>query len=79
MMARTEPIATRFAYGETLVELGHEYPRLVVLEADISKSTQTQHFAKAHHGCCLTSLLPGLFARWPLPHLAAIASAGLGS
>ena len=44
---RTEPIATRFAYGEALVELGHENPRLVVLEADISKSTQTQHFAKA--------------------------------
>ena len=44
---RTAPIATRFAYGETLVELGHENPRLVVLEADISKSTQTQHFAKA--------------------------------
>jgi transketolase len=44
---RTEPIATRFAYGETLVELGRENPRLVVLEADISKSTQTQHFAKA--------------------------------
>jgi transketolase len=44
---RTEPIATRFAYGEALVELGRENSRVVVLEADISKSTQTQHFAEA--------------------------------
>lgn len=47
---RTEPIATRFAYGETLVELGRENPRLVVLECDIAKSTQTQHFARAFPG-----------------------------
>ena len=45
--ARTEPIATRHAYGEALVELGQENPRLVVVEADIAKSTQTIHFSKA--------------------------------
>lgn len=37
---------TRDAYGEVLVELGREFPDLVVLEADISKSTRTSHFAR---------------------------------
>ncbi|MGC8880534.1 MAG: transketolase family protein, partial [Anaerolineae bacterium] len=42
-----ESIPTRYAYGEELVALGHDLPNLVVLEADISKSTQTYRFAKA--------------------------------
>lgn len=42
-----ESIPTRYAYGEELVVLGHELPNLVVLEADISKSTQTYRFAQA--------------------------------
>jgi transketolase len=37
----------RAAYGETLVELGQENPNIVVLDADLSCSTQTQKFAKA--------------------------------
>jgi len=36
----------RAAYGETLVELGHQNPNIVVLDADLSCSTQTQKFAK---------------------------------
>ena len=40
-----ELIPTRDAYGEVLVELGAEFPNLVVLEADISKSTRTSYFA----------------------------------
>lgn len=40
-------IATRDAYGETLVELGKENPNIVVLDADLSKSTKTNAFAKA--------------------------------
>lgn len=39
-------IPTRKAFGETLVELGEEYPDILVLEADISKSTYTNIFAK---------------------------------
>ena len=42
-----EKIATRDAYGETLVELGKENPNIVVLDADLSKSTKTNVFAKA--------------------------------
>ncbi len=40
-----EPTPTRDAYGEVLVELGEDIPNLVVLEADIAKSTRTCHFA----------------------------------
>ena len=39
-------IATREAYGATLVELGKENPRVVVLDADLSGSTMTKFFAK---------------------------------
>ena len=38
----------RSAYGETLVELGKKYPNLVVLDADLSKSTKTIMFAKKY-------------------------------
>lgn len=41
-------IAPREAYGETLVELGNENPDIVVLDADLSGSTKTDKFAKAH-------------------------------
>lgn len=37
--------ATRAAYGEALVELGRTDPRVVVLDADLSKSTYTYKFA----------------------------------
>lgn len=39
--------ATRDAYGEVLVELGRENPDIVVLDADLSKSTKSNLFAKA--------------------------------
>ena len=39
-------IATRDAYGKTLVELGRENPNIVVLDADLSVSTKTSLFAK---------------------------------
>ena len=37
-------IATREAYGKTLVELGERYKDIVVLDADLSKSTKTYDF-----------------------------------
>lgn len=39
-------IATREAYGRALVELGKENNEVVVLDADLSKSTKTADFAK---------------------------------
>src|SRR3954451_4867044 len=38
--------ATREAFGRTLVELGRENKDIVVVDADLSKSTMTTHFAK---------------------------------
>jgi transketolase len=37
--------ATRTAFGETLARLGAENPRIVVLDADLSKSTMSDFFA----------------------------------
>ena len=44
----SEKIATRAAYGEALVSLAEQYPELVVLDADLSGSTMTKAFSKAH-------------------------------
>lgn len=41
-----EKIATRDAYGDTLAELGRLNKDIVVLDADLSKSTKTEVFAK---------------------------------
>jgi transketolase len=38
--------ATREAFGRTLVELGRMNPNIVVVDADLSKSTMTTYFAK---------------------------------
>ncbi len=43
-----EKIATRAAYGKALVELADQEPDLVVLDADLSGSTMTKEFSKAH-------------------------------
>jgi transketolase len=42
----TEKIATREAYGRSLVELGRKNKNVVVLDADLSKSTKTAMFQK---------------------------------
>ncbi|TCK04004.1 transketolase family protein [Phorcysia thermohydrogeniphila] len=41
-----EKVSLRDAYGDTLVELGREDERIVVLDADLSGSTKTAKFAK---------------------------------
>lgn len=41
----SEKMATRQAYGEVLLELGENNKNIVVLDADLSKSTMTTHFA----------------------------------
>jgi len=42
----TQEVSLREAYGKTLVELGKENPNVVVLDADLSRSTMTHFFAK---------------------------------
>lgn len=43
-----KPVASRKAFGEALRDLGHDDPRVVVLDADLSKSTMSMMFAKEH-------------------------------
>ena len=43
-----EKIATRAAYGQSLVELAEQEPNLVVLDADLSGSTMTKDFSIAY-------------------------------
>lgn len=39
-------IATREAYGKALVEIGKQNPNIIVMDADLSKSTKTADFKK---------------------------------
>ncbi len=41
-----QEVSLREAYGKTLVELGRENPDIVVLDADLCRSTMTQFFAR---------------------------------
>jgi len=41
-----QEVSLREAYGQTLLELGLENPDIVVLDADLSKSTMTHFFAR---------------------------------
>ena len=50
--------STRVEYGKTLAQLGAENPHIVVLDADLSGSTQTHHFAKVFHDRFLTWASP---------------------
>jgi transketolase len=44
----SEKIAMRAAFGEALLENATTYPNMVVLDADVSNSTQTVHFGKQY-------------------------------
>lgn len=44
--AAEKKMATREAYGEVLAALGEKHPEIVALDADLSKSTKTDVFAK---------------------------------
>ncbi|MBD5544803.1 MAG: transketolase family protein [Lachnospiraceae bacterium] len=45
-MSEVKKAATREGYGKALVELGEEYPNLVVLDADLAAATKTSMFQK---------------------------------
>lgn len=46
MRERKLGLATREAYGKTLVDIGAKNPNVVVLDADLSKSTKTEFFCQ---------------------------------
>ena len=41
-------LATRDAYGKALIDLGKQNPNIVVLDADLSKSTKTEKFGQTY-------------------------------
>ena len=56
--AKTEPIATRHAYGDALVELGEAHEDVVALDADLAVSTQSMKFGKRFPSASSTSAPP---------------------
>jgi transketolase len=48
----SQEVSLREAYGKTLVELGKENPDVVVLDADLCKSTMTQFYAAEFPSRC---------------------------
>jgi transketolase len=46
LFARGQVKATRYAYAEAIIEVGHENPAVVLLNADVAKSMGTNEFAK---------------------------------
>lgn len=47
-MSEIKKAATREGYGKALVELGAQYPNLVVLDADLAAATKTSMFQQAY-------------------------------
>ncbi|MDR0963725.1 MAG: transketolase family protein [Clostridium sp.] len=47
-MAETKKIATRESYGKGLKIYGHEFPNMVVLDADLAAATKTDIFREAY-------------------------------
>ena len=45
LFAKAEQQPTRYSYAEALLELGEKNPKVVVLDADVSKSIKTNEFA----------------------------------
>ena len=77
-MAETLP-EMRSVYAQTLVEIGAQDPRIVVVEADLMKATGTGPFAKAHPGrainvgvaeATLASVAAGLSVEGKIPFAA---------
>lgn len=48
IIKEVKPKATRQSFGEELAALGASHPKLVVLDADLSKSTKSEMFAKKY-------------------------------
>lgn len=47
-MRPLEPLAMRDAFAEAAIEMFARVPNMIVLDADVSKSTKSANFAKAH-------------------------------
>ncbi|HCX64358.1 MAG TPA: transketolase, partial [Eubacteriaceae bacterium] len=83
----TEMIATRTAYGEALAELGRENKNIVVLDADLSKSTKSatfgSEFPDRHFNCGIAEqnmmgIAAGLATTGKIPFASTFAMFGAG-
>lgn len=79
--------ATREGYGSALVELGAEYPNLVVLDADLAEATRTGVFKKAYPErhidcgiaeCNMVCVAAGLAAAGMIPFVSSFAMFAVG-
>ncbi len=43
-----KPLEMRDAFGQVLVELGHDYPKMIMLDADLHTSSKAQYFKEAY-------------------------------
>ena len=86
-MADVKKIATRESYGNALVELGAEYPNLVVLDADLAAATKTGTFKKAFPErfidcgiaeCNMTGIAAGLATCGKIPFISSFAMFAAG-
>lgn len=86
-MADVKKIATRESYGNALVELGAEYPNLVVLDADLAAATKTGVFKKAYPErhidcgiaeCNMTGIAAGLATMGKIPFVSSFAMFAAG-
>lgn len=80
-------IATRESYGNALVEVGAEYPNLVVLDADLAAATKTGVFKKAYPDrhidcgiaeCNMVGIAAGLATMGKIPFVSSFAMFAAG-
>lgn len=86
-MADVKKVATRESYGNALVELGAEYPNLVVLDADLAAATKTGMFKKAYPDrhidcgiaeCNMVGIAAGLSTMGKIPFVSSFAMFAAG-
>ncbi|MCL2320825.1 MAG: transketolase family protein, partial [Oscillospiraceae bacterium] len=80
-------LATRESYGKALVEVGRENENIVVLDADLSKSTKTSDFQKVFPDrffnmgiaeCNMTAVAAGLSTCGKIPFISSFAMFAAG-
>lgn len=86
-MSKVKKIATRESYGSELAAIGADYPNVVVLDADLTKSTKTNVFQKAfperHINCGIAEanmagIAAGLAATGKIPFMSSFAMFAAG-
>lgn len=86
-MSEVKKIATRESYGSELAAIGADYPNVVVLDADLTKSTKTnvfqQAFPERHINCGIAeanmaSIAAGLATTGKIPFMSSFAMFAAG-